>query len=142
VLLSKLVLRYDERKNLIEESVYGINQSELEKKTYNYDDNKKLTEEAKYKLDKVTLKTCYTYNAKGDLVEISEENPGVAKFIKKSYTYDNMDNLKDISWRRKGNEEFNRITYSYDGKGLCSSTDTWYPATKYKVLTKYTYEAY
>ncbi len=142
VLLSKLVLRYDERKNLIEESVYGINQSELEKKTYNYDDNKKLTEEAKYKLDKVTLKTCYTYNESGDLTDISEENPGTAKFIKKSYTYDSMKNLKEISWRRKGNEEFNRITYSYDSRGLCSSTDTWYPATKYKVLTKYTYETY
>jgi hypothetical protein len=140
ILTSKLVLRYDERKNLVEESVYGVNQSELEKKTYNYDDNKKLTEEAKYKLDKVTLKTCYSYNAGGNLVEISEESPGTAKYIKKSYTYDQGNNLVDISWRRKGNEEFNRITYSYDARGLCTSTDTWYPATKYKVLTKYTYE--
>jgi hypothetical protein len=142
ILTSKLVLRYDERKNLVEEAVYGINQSELEKKTYNYDDNKNLTEEAKYKLDKVTLKTCYIYNAKGDLVEINEENPGTAKFIKKSYTYDSLGNIREISWRRKGNEEFNSITYSYDAKGLCTSTNTWYPATKYKVLTKYTYETY
>lgn len=142
ILTSKLVLRYDERKNLVEESVYGVNQSELEKKTYNYDDNKNLTEEAKYKLDKVTLKTCYSYNVNGSLVEISEENPGTAKFIKKSYTYDTRNILMDISWRRKGNEEFNRITYSYDDKGLCASTNTWYPATKYKVLTKYTYETY
>ncbi len=142
VLLSKLVLRYDERKNLVEEAVYGINQSELEKKTYNYDDNKNLTEEAKYKLDKVTLKTCYVYNANGDLVEINEENPGSAKFVKKSYTYDSMNNIKEISWRRKSNEEFNSISYAYDARGLCSSTDTWYPATKYKVLTKYTYETY
>jgi hypothetical protein len=142
VLLSKLVLRYDERNNLVEEAVYGINQSELEKKTYNYDDNKNLTEEAKYKLDKVTLKTSYNYNSNGDLVEISEENPGSAKFIKKSYSYDPLNNLRQISWRRKGNEEFNTISYSYDAKGLCTSTDTWYPATKYKVLTKYIYESY
>jgi hypothetical protein len=142
VLSSKLVLRYDERKNLVEEAVYGINQSELEKKTYNYDDNKNLTEEAKYKLDKVTLKTCYNYNPNGDLIEISEENQGTAKFVKKSYTYDSMNNLRQINWRRKGNEEFNTISYSYDAKGLCTSTDTWYPATKYKVMTKYTYETY
>jgi hypothetical protein len=142
VLSSKLVLRYDERKNLVEEAVYGVNQSELEKKTYNYDDNKNLTQEAKYKLDKVTLKTCYNYNANGDLIEISEENPGTAKFIKKSYSYDSAYHLKQINWRRKGNEEFNSISYSYDAKGLCISTDTWYPATKYQVLTKYTYETY
>ena len=142
VLSSKLVLKYDGHKNLIEEAVYGINQSELEKKTYNYDDRKNLTEEAKYKLDKVTLKTCYNYNSNGDLVEIIEENPGTAKFIKKSYVYDSMKNLKEISWRRKGSEEFNRIAYSYDASGLCTSTDTWYPATKYKVLTRYTYESY
>jgi|GEM_PF-1631464 len=142
LLSSKLVLRYDERKNLVEEAVYGVNQSELEKKTYNYDDNKNLKEEAKYKLDKITLKTCYNYNANGDLVEISEENQGTAKFIKKKYAYDSRNNLTEINWRRKGNEEFNSISYSYDLKGLCTSTDTWYPATRYKVLTKYTYEAY
>lgn len=88
------------------------------------------------------MKTCYNYNTNGDLVEISEENPGTPKFIKKSYTYDSLNNLKEINWRRKGNEEFNRITYSYDERGLCTSTDTWYPATKYKVLTKYTYETF
>jgi hypothetical protein len=34
-LLSKLVLIYDSRGNLIEESIYGINKNTLEKKTYN-----------------------------------------------------------------------------------------------------------
>jgi hypothetical protein len=140
VLSSKLLLKYDEHKNLVEEAVYGVNQSELEKKTYNYDNNKNLKEEAKYKLDKITLKTCYNYNANGDLVEISEEVPETVKFIKKSYTYDTGGNLLEINWRRKGNEEFNRITYTYDNKGLCISADTWYPATKYRVLTRYTYE--
>lgn len=142
ILSSRLMLRYDDLKNLVEETVYGVNQSELEKKTYNYDDNKNLTEEAKYKLDKITLKTCYNYNSNGDLVEISEENQGTTRFVKKSYTYDALNNLLQINWRRKGNEDFNTISYSYDAKGLCTSANTWYPATKYKVLTKYTYETY
>jgi hypothetical protein len=141
-LTSKLLLKYDTKGNLIEESVYGVNQNALEKKTYNYDDKKNLKEEAKYKLDQITLKTSYNYNPAGDLVEIAEEAPNAAKFVKKSLSYDVRGNLVEIKWRRKGAEEFNRITYQYDDDGLCTTADTYYPATKYKVLTKYTYEYY
>jgi hypothetical protein len=140
VLTSKLLLKYDTRGNLVEEVVYGGNQSELEKKTYNYDDNKNLKEEAKYKLDKITLKTSYNYNASGALTEITEETPGAVRFVKKTFTYDTKGNILEIKWRRKGTEEFNRIAYQYDDRGLCISADTYYPATHYRVLTKYTYE--
>ncbi len=139
-LISKLNLKYDNTGNLIEEVVYGVNQLEVEKKIYNYDDKKNLTEEAKYKLDKITLRLIYNYNTSGDLLEIIEESPGVVRFVKKSLSYDTKGNLSEIKWRRKGEEEFNRIAYQYDDQGLCNSADTYYPATKYRVLTKYTYE--
>ena len=141
-LISKLVLKYDGKGNLVEEAVYGLNQKELEKKTYHYDDKRNLKEEARYKLDKITLKTTYNYNTSGSLLEIQEEAPGVPRYIKKSLTYGTKGNLIEIKWRRKGTEEFNRITYLYDDRGLCISADTYYPATKYRVLTKYTYEYY
>jgi len=141
-LTSRLVLIYDTKGNLVEESVYGVNQNALEKKTYNYDDKKNLKEEAKYKLDIITLKTTYNYNETGVLVEISEEAPNAAKFVKKSLSYDVSGNLIEIKWRRKSAEEFNRITYQYNDNGLCTTADTYYPATKYRVLTKYTYEYY
>jgi hypothetical protein len=72
-LISRLLLKYDNKGNLVEEIVYGINKSELEKKTYHYDDRKNLKEEAKYKQDKITLKTTYNYNSSGALTEIAEE---------------------------------------------------------------------
>jgi|WetSurSiteA1Bulk_404760.scaffolds.fasta_scaffold01574_4 hypothetical protein len=139
-LTSKLILKYDAKGNLVEEAVYGVNQRALEKKTYNYDDKKNLKEEARYKFDKITLKTTYNYSVTGELLEVSEESPEVPRFVKKSLTYDANDNLVEIKWRRKGTEEFNRILYKYDDRGLCMSADTYYPATKYRVLTKYTYE--
>ena len=141
-LTSRLVLKYDSKENLVEEAVYGMNQSALEKKTYHYDDKRNLKEEARYKMDKITLKTTYNYNASGALLEIQEEAPGVPRYIKKSLTYDTKGNLLEIKWRRKGTEEFNSIAYQYDERGLCISADTYYPATKYRVLTKYTYEYY
>ena len=141
-LTSKLLMKYDFRENLIEETVYGINQSELEKKTYHYDDKKNLKEESKFKLDKVTLKTVYNYNPAGNLVEIIEESAGNPKFVKKTFAYDAKGNLVEIKWRRRGNEDYNSITYTWDDRGICTTADTWYPGTKYRVLTRYGYEYY
>jgi hypothetical protein len=141
-LTSKLVLIYDSRSNLVEESIYGLNQNPLEKKTYNYDEKKKLKEEAKYKLNKITVRNTYNYSPSGALMEITEEASNIAKFVKKSMNYDAKGNLLEIKWRRNGAEDFNQITYQYDDKGLCITSDTFYPATKYRVLTKYTYEYY
>jgi YD repeat-containing protein len=139
---SKLMLTYDSHKNLIQEAVYGVNESELEKKTYDYDENRNLKEVANYKLDKITLKTNYNYNTAGDLIEITEETPVSARFTKKRLSYDADGNLIEIKWRRKESEDFNSITYAYDEKGLSSTAITWYPATKYRVMTRYTYEKY
>jgi len=141
-LMSKLLLRYDANKNLIEETVFGINQAELEKKTYNYDDRKNLKEEAKYKQDKITLKTTYTYTPAGNLLEINEESATTPKFLKKGFTYDSKGNLTEIRWRRKPAEEFNTIRYTYDARGLCLTAETFYPSTKYRVLTKYEYTSF
>jgi hypothetical protein len=141
-LSSKLILIYDSRGNLVEESIYGTNQNPLEKKTYNYDEKKKLKEEAKYKFNKITARITYNYSTLGALVEITEEAPNIAKYVKKSLKYDAKGNLLGITWRRNGTEDFNSITYQYDNRGLCTMADTYYPATKYKVLTKYSYDYY
>jgi hypothetical protein len=141
-LTSRVVLIYDSRGNLVEESIYGINKDPLEKKTYNYDEKRKLKEEARYRLNKITVRNSYSYNSSGALTEITEEAPGTQKFVKKSLNYDSFGNLIEINWRRKGTEEYNRITYRYDDRGLCTTADTFYPATKYRVLTRYEYEYY
>jgi YD repeat-containing protein len=143
ILNSRLVLIYDTRGNLIEESIYGMMSPDpLEKKTYNYDEKKKLKEEAKFKLNKITVRNTYDYNPSGSLLQITEESPGEKKYVKKAMTYNQEGNVTEIKWRRKSTEEFNRITYQYDGRGLCTSAETFYPATKYRVLTKYEYEYY
>ena len=75
-------------------------------------------------------------------MDISEESPGTSRFIKKSFIYDTQGRVLGIHWRRKGNEDFNLISYTFDSKGLCTTAETFYPATKYRVLTKYVYEVY
>jgi hypothetical protein len=139
-MISKMELTYDARNNLLEEIVYGVNQDILERKTYDYDEKKNLRAEAKYKLNKMTLRTTYTYNAAGNVTEVSEESAEGGKYIKKSYRYNAGGDIVELKWRRRSSEEFNSITYQYDSKGLCTQSDTFYPSTQYRALTKYTYE--
>jgi YD repeat-containing protein len=141
-MISKLVLLYDSKNNLMEETVYGINQDIIERKTFDYDENKNLRTESKYKLNKMTLRTTYNYTPTGELIEITEESPAGGKFVKKSFTYGTKGLITEIKWRRRSNEDFNSITYQYDARGICTQSVTFYPSTSYRALTKYNYEFY
>jgi hypothetical protein len=139
-MISRLLLSFDNKDNLLEETVYGINQDIIEKKTYDYDDKKNIRRESKYKLNKMTLRTTYNYNDAGDLSEILEEGQDGVRFVKKSFSYNSRGNITEIKWRRKASEDFNSIAYFYDEKGICTQSETLYPATKFRALTKYAYE--
>jgi hypothetical protein len=139
-MISRIELTYDNKNNLLEETVYGVNQDIIEKKTYDYDEKKNLKAESKYKLNKITLRTTYNYNINNDLAEIWEEPQEGGKFLKKSFTYNEKGYITEIKWRRKSSEDFNSIKYFFDNRGLCTHSETFYPSTNYKVMTKYTYE--
>ena len=139
-MISRLLLTFDNKDNLLEETVYGINQDIVERKTYDYDDKKNIRRESKYKLNKMTLRTTYNYNDAGDLFEILEEGQNGVKFVKKSFSYNSNGNITEIKWRRKASEDFNCITYFYDEKGICTQSETLYPSTNFRALTKYVYE--
>jgi len=139
-MISRLLLSFDNKDNLLEETVYGINQDIIEKKTYDYDDKKNIRRESKYKLNKMTLRTTYNYNDAGDLSEILEEGQDGVRFVKKSFSYNSRGNITEIKWRRKASEDFNSIAYFYDAKGICTQSETLYPSTNFRTLTKYVYE--
>jgi len=141
-LMSRLEIKYNANGDVTEETIYGVNQAELEKKVFNYDQKSNLTGESRYKLEKITLSTTYTYNSAGDLLTVYEESPSYKKFLKKSMAYDSQGNLKEIKWRRNPDEEFNMMVYNYDNKGICVTVETFYPVTDYRVLTKYVYAYY
>jgi YD repeat-containing protein len=139
-MISRLLLNFDSKNNLLEETVYGINQDIIERKIFDYDEKRNIRRESKYKLNKMTLRTTYNYNDAGDLSEIFEEGPDGVKFVKKSIAYNARGFVIEIKSRRKANEDFNSITYGYDAKGICTQSETVYPATQYRALTKYEYE--
>lgn len=141
-LISTMKLSYDAKNNITEEIILSLDGRELERKKYTYRDDGKLMKEVKLKLGNPYYTITYTYNAQGRLTKITEDSKAKGKFIKKEYAYDSKGNLTEFKWRRKPSDEFNKKTYSYNDKGICTSVHTIYPATKYQLLTKYTYEFY
>jgi hypothetical protein len=142
VLASKVKLVYDERGNVIEETMFSMDNKELEKKTLSYDNDSHPIAEEKVRAGKFMYKLTNDYNEKGELLSVSEENTTDKKFIKKIYTFNLQDNLIEFKWRRTPTDEFNVKTYTYDSHGVCQTEHTFYPATKFELLTKYVYEMY
>jgi hypothetical protein len=141
-LTSKIKMINDAQGNLLEEAHYTVDDRETEKKTFKYNASKQLIEEVKTQAGKFYYRITQEYDAKGRLVKVSEETIAKEKYVKKSYTYDAAGNLTEFKWRRNADEEFNIKTYTYNTKGVCLSEHTFYPASKFELLSKYEYEYY
>jgi hypothetical protein len=139
-LTSKLKLLYDNRQNVIEETLLNLDNKETEKKSYKYNTTLQITEEEKNQGGVLNYRITYVYDIQGNLLTVSEETKTYKKYIKKSFTYDSLGNLTEYKWRRSPNDEFNSKTYTYNPKGICLTEHTYYPNTKFELLSKYEYE--
>jgi YD repeat-containing protein len=141
-LISKIKLVFDNNSNIIEEIVLSFDDRELEKKKYKYDNASRIIEEEKTRGGSFYYRLTYTFNSSGELLTISEENLSEKKYVKKSFRYDEGGDLLEFKWRRSSADDFNIKTYTYNSLGICQTEHTFYPSTKYELLTKYEYEFY
>ena len=141
-LTSKLKLVYDASINIIEENKLGLNDKLLEQKIYKYTADSRILQEEKKVGGVFSYRLTYEYDAKNNLLSMSEESPAYKKYIKKAYAYDTAGNLIEYKWRRNPDEEFNIKKYTYNASGVCLTEYTLYPKTKFELLSKYEYEYY
>ena len=141
-IISYLTLKYDDNENVIEELVYNTDKIPTEKKLYVYNNDNEVISEVKYRGENFYYKLTYLYNSKGGLTNIDEENPNEGRYLKKQFFYDDNENLIEMRWRRNASEDFSLRTYEYDKDDICSQYETYYPVTKFRVLTKLNYEYY
>ncbi len=139
---SYMLLKYDGNGNLIEEIQYDANKNPLESRIFVYNNESKVVSEVKYREGNFFYKLTYLYDSTGELINIDEENTENSRYIKKNFKYDDRGFLIEMNWRRNPGEEFNTRNYTYDNEGLCTQVLTYYPSTRFKVLTKYEYEFY
>ena len=142
IVTSYMSLKYDSKGNLTEEIIFDANKDPLEKRIFVYNDESKIISEVKYRLGSFYYKLTFLYDSRGELVNVDEENIQNSRFIKKNFKYNDKGYLIEMNWRRKPEEEFNTRNYTYDDRGLCKQVLTYYPSTKFKILTKYEYEFY
>ncbi len=140
--ISYMSLKYDKTGNLIEETQFDANKKPLDNRILVYNNESKVVSEVKYREGNFYYKLTYLYDSSGELINIDEENLEHSRFIKKNFRYDDKGFLVEMNWRRNPDEEFNTRNYAYDNDGLCTQVLTFYPSTKFKVLTKYEYEFY
>ncbi|MBN2214099.1 MAG: hypothetical protein JW723_07635 [Bacteroidales bacterium] len=139
-IISYLTLRYDSNGNVVEEVVYNADNLPVEKKLYVYNNDGYVISEVKYRGDSFYYKLTYLYNSKGELTNIDEENPNEGRYLKKQFFYDENANLTEMRWRRNADEDFSVRTYLYDEDNICSQYETYYPVTKFRILTKLNYD--
>lgn len=141
-LTSKIMLVYDARGNIVEERTMSLEGKELERKTYKYNTASQILEEEKTRQGDFYYRLSYEYDSRGNLTTIYEETPSSKKYEKKVYVYDEQGNLTQYKWRRNDSQEFNVKSYTYNDKGICLTEHTFYPSTKYELLSKFEYEFY
>jgi hypothetical protein len=141
-LTSKLKLVYNNKGIVVEETHLSLDDKETEKKTFKYNSSQQIIEEEKNKGGILNYRITYTYDTSGNLLTVSEETNSIKKYVKKSYTYDSLGNLTQYKWRRATDNDFNVKTYTYNSKGICQTEHTFYPNTKFELLSKFEYEFY
>lgn len=139
---SKLKMVSDSKGNILEETMLTVDEKETSKKKFKYNTTEQVIEEEKNQGGNFNYRLSYSYDAKGNLLSVSEETPALKKYVKKSFTYDAQGNLTQYQWRRGPEDQFNVKTYTYDSKGICLTEHTFYPNTKFEIMTKYEYEFY
>ncbi len=142
VITSYMSLKYDGKGNLIEEILLDVNKQPLENRIFVYNNQSKVVSEVKYRAGNFNYKLTYLYDSAGELINIDEENINSKRYIKKNFKYDDEGYIIEMNWRRSSGEEFNTRKYTYNSEGICTEILTYYPSTKFKVLTKYEYEFY
>jgi YD repeat-containing protein len=141
-LTSKMNLKYDGKENITEEIKQTIDGVELEKKIYTYNTAGEILQEEKIIQGNFNYRLTYAYDTSGNLLKISEENNNESKYDKKVYTYDSAGNLTEYKWRRSPSDEFNIKKFTYNSQGICLTEYTFYPKTRYELLSKFEYEYY
>lgn len=141
-LTATMELLFNDQGNVLEEKWVDLNGAVLEKKVLTYNSRGDVTREEKYKSGNFFYRINYEYDAKGELLNISEESKSKKKFVKKKFAYDDLGRIIEYQWKRRPDDEYNIKRFKYSDAGVCSEEHTYYPRTDYKLLTKYEYKYY
>ncbi len=141
-LISRIVNKYDDNGNLIENLEYNPNGKRTKKITYKFNDNNKKIEEIKYQKGNFIYRKEFAYNNNNQLVEIQKEQPKDKIHISKIFEYNSEGNLSKEMWYDSMAEEYSHKKYSYNNRGIVKKAEVYYALYNSRMLYRYNYEFY
>ncbi len=139
-LKSTVKLKFNSNGDILEETVFSLEGTELEKRLVEYNAQGLITKEEKYRGGEKSYTIWYYYDAHNNLVKITEDSKSKGRYDKKLYKYDSQNRVTEYKWTRKPDQDYNIKTYTYGADGVCTEEQTFYPKTNYKMLSKYEYK--
>lgn len=133
---------YDNKHNLIKEEQVENNHTVSRRMEYDYDSKGNQTSEAKYMNNKLVYRIDRTFDSKGKLLEVNQENSGSPRFLANKYKYDSAGRIAEELFRSDTSKEFSKNIYKYQDNGLPEAVDSYFASYKYQVLYIYAYETY
>ena len=141
-LISRVVNKYDNNGNLIENLEYNPDGQRTKKISYKFNGNNKKIEETKYQKGNFIYRKEFAYNNNNQLVEIQKEQPKGKIHISKIFEYNSNGHLSKEMWYDSMAEEYSHKKYFYNNRGIVKKAEVYYALYDYRVLYRYNYKFY
>ncbi len=137
-----LIRKLDSKGNILDETRKDPKGKEVKRIVTEFDANNNILSNAEYYSGKFSKKLVYKYNAKNQLLEITQVNPDGSETLNRAFKYDLKGNILEEKWFDGIPNEFSSKNTKYNDKLNPEEVESYYSDYKYKVLYKYTYEYY
>lgn len=136
----KIVRKYDDKGNLIDETNYSSQEKELGRTTFEFLTNGLMKAKSEYYGGALRASYSYVYDKESQLVEVYQTNPAGEKILFSAYRYDSSGNMLEEKWFDGQPGDYSKRNFKLDNKGNINEVEAYYSDYNYKVVYKYTYK--
>lgn len=136
----KIVRKYDNRSNLVDETNYSGAGKELGRTSYEFDSKGLMKFKAEYYGGNQRATYSYVYDNEDQLVEVYQINPTGEKILYSAYRYDSKGNMLEEKWFDGQPGEYSKRNFKLDNQGNVNEVEAYYSDYNYKVVYRYTYK--
>ncbi|BDX38340.1 hypothetical protein CYCD_16950 [Tenuifilaceae bacterium CYCD] len=136
----KIVRKYDNRSNLLDETNYSGADKELGRTTFEFGSDGLMKAKCEYYGGSLRASYSYVYDDNGQLIEVYQTNPNGDKMLYSAYKYDGKGNMLEEKWFDGQPGEYSKRNFKLDNRGNVNEVEAYYSDYNYKVVYRYTYK--
>jgi YD repeat-containing protein len=136
----KILLKYDQNKNLTEEIETDASGILIRKVSYTYNPAGQLIQETRFRGSNLSYINNHQYNSKGQLTVIEKEETSSSPTITHKFNYDSSGRLTEEQWYSENARDYSSRKLQYDNKNNIFSMDCFFISYKFRVMYKFSFE--